>query len=224
MESAKRLGPDGKRHKETHYFELLSPSTNDTIEYAIPHHVYILGAMNQADTSVEPLDVAFLRRWAPFRLEPDRDVLMKYFGLTTFPTPLPDEPKTSSDVYAAAISAWAAVNDRIALGRGPEFRIGHGVLMSSGASSTDLAGALRRMSEAWRVIRAHVDEVFFGDVRGVATVLGVGLANKKSVGEPKHPYSLEDRSFADEPRVALVGPDPITDDQLYSLLRAVAAK
>lgn len=35
-----------------------------------------------------------------------------------------------NDALEASVRAWVVVNEQIALGRGPEFQIGHGVLMS----------------------------------------------------------------------------------------------
>lgn len=226
VESGKRLKADGTPHEETQYFEILSPKTEDSEEYALPHHLYLLAAMNQADTSVEPLDVAFLRRWAPFRLLPDVNVLLAFFGLSGLPAALPEEPSTSQDVYSAAVLAWVSVNRRIRLGRGSEFAIGHGVLMQGRAKpSGDLATALRLVGDAWRVIRAHVDEVFFGDVRAIGAVLGVGASSSAGkVSEPSHPYRLTTEMFADEPRLELVGPDVLDAKLLYKTLRAVAGK
>lgn len=218
MESDKRLAPDGTRRAETQSFELLRPPNGDMVEYALPHHLYILAAMNQADTSVEPLDVAFLRRWTPFRLDPVSQVLRAHFGLDSEPpkTDLPPQPAKPSDVYEAAARAWGAVNERIRRGRGPEFQIGHGVLMAD-APAQGLDEALRAIAESWRSVQAHIDEVFFGDVRGVAAVLNVGNSTSD-----KHPYWLEDFSFADEPRLFLVGPDVVGPGEIYELLRAIA--
>lgn len=216
IESDKRLLPDGSAGPNTQRFELLKPPDGETIEYALPHHLYLLAAMNQADTSVEPLDVAFLRRWVQFRLDPDDEVLRRHLRLATSATAaLPDTPASAADVYAAAVKAWKAINERIGVGRGAEFALGHGVLMTA-APPDDVGGALRYIGEAWRVIRAHIDEVFFGDLRGTAAVLNV------ADGTSGHVYTLEDVSFADEPRLALRGPDPVPPDQLYRLLRAVA--
>jgi len=131
VECDKRLAEDGARRAETQWFELLDPVTGEVIEYALPHDLYILAAMNQADASVEPLDVAFLRRWEPLRLEPDERVLREFYGLGPVNADLlPDRPASSADALEASVRAWVAVNEQVALGRGPEFQIGHGVLMS----------------------------------------------------------------------------------------------
>ncbi len=213
IESDKRLARDGARRSETQFFEVNSPS-GDLVEYALPHHLYILAAMNQADTSVEPLDVAFLRRWAPFRLDPSEAALRLFFKLQPAGgAQLPESPSSAGEVYEAAVRAWRAVNARIRLGRGPEFQVGHGVLMTRGAPAPTVEEALRDVAESWQVVRAHVDEVFFGDIRGVAAVLNVGDG---------HPYSLKDSTFADEPRLELIGPESMVGASMFTLLRAVA--
>ncbi len=215
IESDKRLAPDGSHRLETQYFEISEPDTGNLIEYALPHHLYILAAMNTADTSVEPLDVAFLRRWAPFRLEPSSVVLREYFQLPAQPEDIPDNPASAKDVYNAAERAWSAVNARIRLGRGPEFQIGHGVLMARGTPATTVEDALRDTAESWKLIRTHIDEVFFGDVRGIAAVLNVG-------GVDFHPYTLIDSNFADQPCLELTGPEIVSAQDVFTLLRAVA--
>jgi 5-methylcytosine-specific restriction protein B len=217
IESDKRLNPDGSPHANTQPFELLGLD-GETVEYSLPHDLYLLAAMNQADTSVEPLDVAFLRRWAPYRLEPAVSVLAAHLGVDLpLPSPLPTTPESAPDVYAAAIAAWEAVNRRISLGRGAEYQIGHGVMMlrdrPEGSSVSD---ALEYIDESWQLISSHIDEVFFGDTRGIAAVLNVGPESGS------HPYRLEDVVFADEPRVEIVGPRPIPQGKLYALLRAIA--
>jgi 5-methylcytosine-specific restriction protein B len=216
IESDKRLASDNSERLDTQSFELIEPQTGDMVEYSLPHHLYILAAMNQADTSVEPLDVAFLRRWTPFRLDPDPSTLRTFYELPPEAIqPLPSHPTVPAEVYEAAVQAWSAVNARIRVGRGPEFQIGHGVMMACAPTQSDLQSALQHTAHAWSLVRAHVDEVFFGDVRGVAYVLNVGA-------KAEHPYILEDTTFADEPRLELRGPDKINTENVYEVLRAVS--
>src|SRR5690606_24511590 len=113
-------------------------------------HLYTLAAMNEADTSVEPLDVAFLRRWRPYPLRPDVQVLRKHYGLATLDTPpLPDVAAEASDLLRAAVLAWQGVNARIARGRGPEFQIGHGVMMADAALPTTVDATAAFLQERW---------------------------------------------------------------------------
>lgn len=218
IEPDKRLAEDNSVRAETQFFELVDPSSGDLIEYALPEHLYILAAMNQADVSVEPLDVAFLRRWAPFSMEPNTKVLRDYFGLSaTKETPLPNPPTDAKHVFEAAVQMWEAVNHRIRLGRGTHFQLGHGVFMTGHPiPPTDVQGALAAMAEIWGYVRSHIDEVFFGDLRGVAATLNV-------IGGPaNHPFKLDETSFANEPRLDLVGPAGVDAQNIYSLLCAVA--
>jgi 5-methylcytosine-specific restriction protein B len=217
IEPEKRLGADGSAQYGTQYFELLDPASGEMIEYAFPHHLYILGAMNQADVSVEPLDVAFLRRWTPYALGPDEAALRTYFGLTPEARPVPNSPTNAQDVYEAVVQAWVKVNGRIALGRAREFQIGHGVVMApSGTAPSDLQEALALVTRSWNSIRAHLDEVFFGDMRGLAVALN---ATGQSA---QHPYNLQEVFFGDEPKQQLTGPSCVTPDNVFAVLAAVA--
>lgn len=217
MEAEKRLGNDGKPSKNTQFFELLNPADGELIEYAFPPRLYILAAMNQADVSVEPLDVAFLRRWSPINLEPSADTLRDYFGIAPAVTgDLPATPTTVDEVYEAATRAFEAINRRIALGRGHEFRIGHGVLMTISSKPSSVAEALGHFVTCWRLIKNHIDETFFGDVRGTAIVLNAD----RSV--PGNPFSLEETSFGDAPRALIKGPTVVDSSKIYDLFLALA--
>lgn len=217
MEADKRLGSDGSRTSTTQFFDLLNPADGELVEYAFPSRLYILAAMNQADVSVEPLDVAFLRRWTPFNLEPSTQILREYFGLPANSSDeLPAAPATKDHIFEATVRAFDAINRRIALGRGPEFRIGHGVLMRTGDTPSSTDEALDHVGTSWRLIKNHIDEAFFGDVRGTAIVLNADR------GIEGNPYSLEETSFGDAPRALINGPTTVARDELYGLLRALA--
>ncbi|MGV3569889.1 MAG: AAA family ATPase [Ramlibacter sp.] len=218
MESDKRLAPGGAKRSETQFFELMDPATGDIVEYALPHDLYILAAMNQADASVEPLDVAFLRRWEPMRLEPDEAALRTFYGLPPgIVAPLPPAAASTNNALAASVRAWKAINQQISIGRGPEFQIGHGVLMADvNPQAMNLLEALAFLAVGWAKVRAHVEEVFFGDVRGVATVL-----NARN-GVKHNPFALEDIMFSDELRHRLNGPLNLTAANIYDALRAFA--
>jgi 5-methylcytosine-specific restriction protein B len=218
IEPDKRLAADGSKRAETQFFELLDPATGNVIEYALPHDLYILAAMNQADASVEPLDVAFLRRWEPLRLEPDEKALRNFYGLgAKGANDLPDAPASTADALEASVRAWVAVNEQIALGRGPEFQIGHGVLMSDLKPLTlPLEEALGVLCVGWAKVRAHVEEVFFGDTRGIAAVLNA------LDGPTFNPFKLTETTFADDLRFRLEGPTNFNEGNIYPALRAFA--
>jgi 5-methylcytosine-specific restriction protein B len=218
IESDKRLAPDGSKRAETQFFELLDPATGNVVEYALPHDLYILAAMNQADASVEPLDVAFLRRWEPLRLEPDEKALRTFYGLAAKGGEvLPDAPASVANALEASVRAWVAVNEQIALGRGPEFQIGHGVLMSDAKLHTlPLQEVLGALCVGWSKVRAHVEEVFFGDTRGIAAALNA------LDGPAFNPFKLTETTFADDLRFRLEGPTNFSEENIYAALRAFA--
>lgn len=218
IESDKRLAPSGATRSETQYFEMLDPVSGEVVEYPLPHDLYILAAMNQADASVEPLDVAFLRRWEPLRLEPDEKALRDFYGLgAKGANALLDTPVAVADALEASVRAWGAVNQQIALGRGPEFQIGHGVFMSDVKPQTlDLPEALGTLCIGWAKVRAHVDEVFFGDTRGIAAALNA------LDGPGFNPFKLTETTFAEDLRFRLEGPTNFSEANIYPVLRAFA--
>ena len=152
IESDKRLAEDGSIRSETQFFELLDPTTSEITEYALPHDLYLLAAMNQADASVEPLDVAFMRRWEPLQLNPDEQILRNFYKLgAKRREPLPDSPSNVNDALEASVKAWAKINEQISLGRGSEFQIGHGVLMNKpeNLKLTGLSEVLESLCIGW---------------------------------------------------------------------------
>ena len=206
MEGDKRLGSGGEPQSSTQYFDLLDPKTGDLIEYAFPESLYLLAAMNQADVSVEPLDVAFLRRWSPIALVPSSAVLREHFDIGGDDgEELPESTSSREHVLRATIRAFEAVNKRISLGRGPEFQVGHGMLMRQGGMPT------------WRQLKNHIDEVFFGDVRGAAVVLNADL------GIEGNPYALVETAFGDAPKAEIEGPVSVGPGEIYGLMRALAS-
>jgi len=218
MEQDKRLGPSGERRATTHCFDLLDPETGDVIEYAFPESLYLLAAMNQADVSVEPLDVAFLRRWSPVHLEPSSEVLTEHYGIADHEgEDLPDSSPSREHVLRATVRAFEAVNRRIALGRGAEFRLGHGMLMVRDGMPSDVAGVLTALASTWAQLKNHIDEIFFGDVRGAAVVLN---AASRIEGNP---YKLVETSFGDAPKAEIKGPVTVRPNQIYDLMRALAS-
>lgn len=219
IETDKRLLPNGTDGPQTHHFPVISDD-GALKEIALSHHLYIVAAMNQADSSVEPLDVAFLRRFAPFTLSPNEAILVSSFGLDGYGiAELPEEPANPLDVLAAAFRAWKSVNERVALGRGREFCLGHGILLQGPTDPKNLKSipeTIAYVREGFSTIQAHVEEVFFGDLRAIAEVWNIGAHNQS------HPWKLREKMFAGEPRVELDDPVPSNDSEMYKLLRAIA--
>lgn len=217
LEEDKRLPTDGNPTPETQSFEILD---NDglAVDYTLPTDLYILAAMNEADSSVEPLDVAFLRRFHVYRLEPTSTPLWNYFGIddSVSGRGLSPVPASSADWIYALIHAFEKINDKITLGRGQVYRLGHGALMQGRPphSSSSLEDTARFVAGAWDTIYAHINEVFFGDSAALADLL--------EAEHPEGPYRIVEGNFAGRYNRQLVGPSRLNYTDLYTLLRVIA--
>lgn len=213
LEADKRLPTDGNAAETTQFFEILGDK-GEHQTFALPQDLYILAAMNEADTSVEPLDVAFLRRFHLHRLEPQDEVLRKHFGLTATPAAVPDTPGTAADYYEALAQGFSEINKQILLGRGQAYQLGHGALMHQSADVTSIGGAQEYALDAWATVRAHIDEVFFGNTRAISDVLRA--ENSTS------PYTLEEATFAGQTVRRISGPARPSPQELYKLLKLIS--
>lgn len=208
LEADKRLARNGKASESTQFFEILGDEGSHEA-FALPDDLYILAAMNEADTSVEPLDVAFLRRWHIYRLEPDESVLRAHFNLGKATSPLPATANSPADYYEALVQAFNEINRKILLGRGAAYQLGHGALMHDTPSTTNLGAAEAYVATAWATLRGHVDEVFFGNTRAISDILRA--ESNKSV------YTLREESFAGQTVRRLTGPLRPSPAELYKL-------
>lgn len=173
FEADKRLGDDGKAIPgKTVTVQILNDEA-ELVDYQLPSRLFILAAMNQADSSVEPMDAAFMRRWRRTKLYPSMALLQDYFDVTGDCIDHPEEPADAQDVYALAVDALTNINEKIGLGRGDDYKLGQGVFMKLPKEELpqDTAGALRYIADCWPVIDAHIEEVFFNDKEAIAFVL-----------------------------------------------------
>ena len=212
LEADKRLPSGGIATKETQFFEVLNDE-GEAEEFALPEDLYILGAMNEADTSVEPLDVAFLRRFHTHQLIPDSHVLRQHLSLGT-PRSLPATATEASDYYEALAQAFDHVNDQIFIGRGQAYQLGHGALMHKEAPEADTVAAQEYVADAWSTLRAHLGEVFFGNTPAIAEIL--------QAGNPASVYEVREEVFAGQSVRKLDGPIRPNPAELYALLRSIA--
>lgn len=210
FEADKRLGDNGEIIPgKTVTVQILND--NAQLEnYQLPNRLFILAAMNRADSSVEPMDTAFMRRWRQTKLVPSTESLRRYFGIAEYDVELPEKPKTAKDVYAATAKAFANINRKIGIGRGNDYEIGQGVFMKCPKDKLpqDTEGALRYISDCWPVVDAHIDEVFFNDVEAIAFVLN---ADEGSF------FKVVDYTFAGR-QVIYVEQPGVTSQNVYPML------
>lgn len=212
IEPDKRLDDNNQETVNTQKFEILNKD-GEMEEYAFPSNLYILSAMNSADASIAPLDVAFLRRWFTCKLEPEESVLYDIYGVSN--KDLVEFPSTAENIYATAIKAWKCVNRRITYGRGSDYQIGQGVFLAVAPQpQNDIDLAKEDIAEVWPYILTHIEECFWGDINSIASVLNINDKNTK------HPYKMEQVTFADEER-NIISYKKINKDNVYDLLLAI---
>lgn len=214
IESDKRLNEDNTRATSTQFFEINNPADGSMVEYAFSPNLYILAAMNQADVSVAPLDVAFMRRWQSYQLKPNYAVLYERFGVDRT-QPIPTVCTSASDMYSVAIRALEKINDLISIGRGKEYQLGQGVFLSTKPKDGSLSAALQFVSEAWSMIYAHIEELFFGD--------SISIGYLVNANSPLSPYKLEDLYFAGETKSVLTC-NEIDLSNVFNLYYAIAGR
>ncbi|WP_246119559.1 AAA family ATPase [Aeromicrobium flavum] len=214
LEADKRLPNGWVATASTQFFEILGDGGEHEL-FALPEDLYVLAAMNEADTSVEPLDVAFLRRFHIHRLEPRVEVLRDHLGLGETPAPPPAVPSSAQDYYEALVQAFEKINEQVLLGRGQAYQLGHGALMH-GPAGPSVAAAQEYVATAWATLRGHIDEVFFGNTRAVSDVLRA--ENGKSA------YSLLESTFAGQTVRRISGPLRPSPEELYKLLALIATE
>lgn len=214
IEADKRLDDDD--HVVDGSYPILLPDDHGELaEYHFSNHLYVLAAMNSADASVAPMDVAFLRRWTPIRLSPDVSVLRSALGVAGVDQAEGGVVNVES-LLDAFVRAWARVNERISLLRGADYEIGHaiGIPEPGRDFSSDVGRSATFVSERWALLEQHVRELFFGDPRAeVAALVGSGDAS----------YQLEERYLGTELAIRVQRPTPISPEEWLSLLSAVAA-
>lgn len=210
FEADKRLGDDGKIVPgKTVTVQILNDEAK-LEDYQLPSRLYILAAMNQADSSVEPMDAAFMRRWRRTKLFPSMASLCQYFGTEEYGEEHPSEPQTAQDVYAAATDALTSINYKIGLGRGDDYKIGQGVFMKCPKEELpqDVPGALRYIADCWPVVDAHIEEAFFNDKEAIAFVLN---ADEGAF------FKVSDFTFAGRQVIAIEQPY-VTSENVYEML------
>ena len=211
IEADKRLGENNIPSNSTQFFEILNPETGDNSEYALSPYLFILAAMNQADVSVAPLDVAFLRRWMPIMLYPDYQPLYDRYSVDRN-ADIPSDNPSKTDVYHVAALALEAVNKKIKAGRGAEYQLGQGVFLSTKPQGDSVDDALDYILDCWSMIYSHIDELFFGEPNALSYILNADRDDS--------PYSLEEISFAGDTKYVLTHSD-INRNTIYNLYRSL---
>lgn len=212
IEPDKRLGDDDRPTAHSWPMQVLNDQGQSEPQH-LSRHLYILAAMNEADASIEPIDVAFLRRFRRIPVLPRPEVARAALGAVGAASTLPGTPTAPGEVAEAAIRAWAKVNERISIGRAAEYQLGHGVFLSPPQPPQDVEAALQRAVGWWEQIYTHVREVFFGDAVG----LGIAI----NAGDAATGYRLEDVPYGLDQKERIIEPT-VNAQTIYALLNRVA--
>ncbi len=213
IEANKRLDDNNNVVPTTCSFSILNPDGSPLYkEYQLSPHLYILAAMNQADVSVAPIDIAFLRRWGQCRLEPDYDVLRECFGVPKDYSIPDNDDHNPTTLYALAIAALESINKKIVSGRGEAYQIGHGLLLSQNPVPSTYDTACDYLLRCWYSIFGHIEELFFGEVNSIAFIINAGQSGS--------PYETAVLSFAGTSRTILSTPT-IKNDMVFSLYKSL---
>ena len=210
IEADKRLDDSDSPSSES--FPILLPEdSGERNPYYFSSHLYLLAAMNSADASVAPMDVAFLRRWDPIGLTPDVLVAKTSLGLAQGS----ESSGPAEELLEALVDAWQQVNHRISLLRGKEYQLGHAVMVPQpGRDLSDLGAVVPFVRERWSVLEQHVDEVFFGEPRRQVAALS---------GSSEGPYECHESYIGSELTMEVQGPRASTAEEWLSVLREIGA-
>lgn len=174
---------DDKRQGEKNELRARLPYSRE--EFVVPRNLYIIGAMNTADRSVEALDTALRRR----------------FTFVAIP-PQPERIQQPDNFDVDLIKLLAVINSRIEKLLDKDHCIGHSYFMGIAENSNPL-GKLRNVFAT--KILPLMEDYFYGDPAKVGMVLGSRFVSRKDDAiewadgdwgmdefEDRHVYVLQD--------------------------------
>jgi 5-methylcytosine-specific restriction enzyme B len=139
-------------------------ATRITKGFTFPKHVYIVSTMNSVDRAAVPIDSALARRFDRIEMRPNLDVLAEHWGLdkTAIPTPTENNWETLTP-FETGYLLLDRLNVAIASDLGPEFELGHGLLIPVVANKTAADRTTQPVEEkdAWRSLAKTWDDVLF---------------------------------------------------------------
>jgi len=136
-----------------------------------PRHLYVVATMNSVDRTAIPIDSALARRFERIDIRPDLRLLADEWEVDF--ASLAERAATPTTLTAAdtAILVLDRLNFAITENFGPDFELGHGLLMGIDA---DAETGWEQLARAWdRVIYPQIEDRFSGRVEELAAVLRV---------------------------------------------------
>jgi 5-methylcytosine-specific restriction protein B len=167
----RHLSHDGSQYKPV----ALSDGSSVSLAYPafFPRHLYVVATMNSVDRTAIPIDSALARRFERIDIRPNSRLLADTWAIDF--GALPERAATPSELspLESAVLIMERLNHVIAENFGPEFELGHGLLLGL-KPQTDPATGWTQLAQAWdRIIYPQIEDRFSGRAEELAAMLRV---------------------------------------------------
>jgi hypothetical protein len=150
-----------------------SDGSDAALEYPsyFPRHIYVVATMNSVDRTAIPIDSALARRFDRIDIRPDIELLAERWSVDL--TSLGAKAGTPTELTATetAVLLVDRLNLALAENFGPDFELGHGLLIDLDPSKADPWNQLARIWD--RVLFPQLEDRFSGRAEELATALRV---------------------------------------------------
>lgn len=152
---------------------LLQDGSEVTLDFPsyFPRHIYVVATMNSVDRTAIPIDSALARRFNRIEIRPDLELLMMEWGLTGAELSAKASDPTSLGPTECAALILDRVNLAIAENFGPDFELGHGLVMSLKSDSADGWAVLTRLWD--ETVFPQIEDRFSGRPEELSSLLRV---------------------------------------------------
>lgn len=183
------IDADKRKGRPSQYPMLVTDAQGNQQDFYVPENLFVVAAMNEADASVQAMDLALLRRFSTYEIIPSEEVALDLAAESVALA-----CSSVENEIKLLVRAWSRVNDRIGELKGHVYKLGHGIFAPTDTDES----ADEYICRVWRRIDSHVRELFFADHFGAVQVLQV----EKDVG----PYKLTDKELAERKIYRLTPP------------------
>jgi 5-methylcytosine-specific restriction protein B len=163
-------------HDGSHYGPVtLSDGSEASLSYPayFPRHLYVVATMNSVDRTAIPIDSALARRFERIDIRPNSQLLADTWDVDF--AALPERAATPAELtpLESAVLIIERLNHAIAENFGPDFELGHGLLLGL-KPQADASTGWVQLAQAWdRIIYPQIEDRFSGRVEELAATLRV---------------------------------------------------
>ncbi len=183
---------EDKRKGNKEHTEVKLPYSGN--KFSVPNNVYIIGAMNTADRSVEALDTALRRRFSFVEMKPNPNELSK------------EENVKYKDVDLSKL--LKTINERIEVLIDKDHQIGHSYFIG-----------IQGLEDLKRTFKDKIipllEEYFYGDFGKIGLVLG-GAFIEPVENKTTFPKNFEyEKNFLEDKKIYHITPSKDWDDEAF---------